>query len=360
MTSASQSGVALSWTYDALGRVLTQGQPDGTVTRQYDAAGRRTRLTWPGGALYVTYAYNTAGDLTGVCHNTTSCGAGSLALYGYDNLGRRTSATQGTGLTSSWSYDPAGRLTGLGHDFAGAGNDVSFGHSYNPAFQITGRTISNPAYAFDETDGALSTPANGRDRYTSVGGATTGYDARGNFLSGGVGRTYAYNSNNELTQASGGTASALTYDPAGRLHSLTGTNNNRFLYDGDQIIAPINPTTGAITQFFVPGDGVDEKVAFFQSGVVGTPQFLPADERGSIVAPTNTSGGLAGVNTYDAYGMPGPGNVGRFGYTGQMWLADRLWGWAQSVRLRRRGSGELGRSVGPCTTGWCAGNATGT
>ena len=339
-TSASQSNSILTFTYDALGRMLTQGQPAGAVTRQYDAAGRRTRLTWPDNT-YVTYQYNVANDLTGVCVNATSCATGSLAIYDYDNLGRRASATQGTGVvTSSWTYDEAGRMTSLGHDFAGTANDVTFTLGYNPAFQITSRTISNPAYAFNETNGVLSTPADGVDKYTTVGGAATTYDTRANFVSGGAGRTYTFSGDNELTQVTGGTTSTLAYDPAGRLLDLTGTNNNRFLYDGDQVIAATNPTTGAVVTRFVPGDWIDEKVAFFGGTGVTSAQFLPADERGSIVAPTNTSGGLAGINTYDAYGLPGPGNVGRFGYTGQMWLADAQ-AWHYKARAYHPGLGRF-------------------
>jgi RHS repeat-associated protein len=47
-----------------------------------------------------------------------------------------------------------------------------------------------------------------------------------------------------------------------------------------------------------------------------------ADERGSIVSVTNASGAVIGINSYDAYGVPASGNIGRFQYTGQIWLAE--------------------------------------
>jgi RHS repeat-associated protein len=51
-------------------------------------------------------------------------------------------------------------------------------------------------------------------------------------------------------------------------------------------------------------------------------RFLHADERGSIVAQSDSTGNVTAVNRYDEYGMPQTGNVGRFGYTGQTWLPE--------------------------------------
>ena len=40
------------------------------------------------------------------------------------------------------------------------------------------------------------------------------------------------------------------------------------------------------------------------------------------MAETNASGAAVQINTYDEYGVPGSGNTSRFGYTGQMWIAE--------------------------------------
>ncbi|MEP4209296.1 RHS repeat-associated core domain-containing protein, partial [Marinobacter alexandrii] len=42
----------------------------------------------------------------------------------------------------------------------------------------------------------------------------------------------------------------------------------------------------------------------------------------SIVAVTDWSGAAIQINSYDEYGAPAPGNAGRFGYTGQVWLPE--------------------------------------
>jgi RHS repeat-associated protein len=40
------------------------------------------------------------------------------------------------------------------------------------------------------------------------------------------------------------------------------------------------------------------------------------------VAVTNNAGAATAINTYDEYGLPAAGNLGRFQYTGQTWLPE--------------------------------------
>ncbi|MEI9928640.1 MAG: RHS repeat-associated core domain-containing protein [Sphingomonas sp.] len=49
-------------------------------------------------------------------------------------------------------------------------------------------------------------------------------------------------------------------------------------------------------------------------------RWLHADERGSVVAVSNGAGTATAIDSYDDYGVPGSGNVGRFQYTGQTYL----------------------------------------
>jgi len=58
------------------------------------------------------------------------------------------------------------------------------------------------------------------------------------------------------------------------------------------------------------------------SVALGNARNLYADARGSIVLRTDSAGTSAAINTYDEYGIPGSANVGRFQYTGQVWLAE--------------------------------------
>jgi len=51
-------------------------------------------------------------------------------------------------------------------------------------------------------------------------------------------------------------------------------------------------------------------------------RWLHADERGSVIGVSNAGGASIAVNTYDEYGIPGAGNLGRFQYTGQAWIPE--------------------------------------
>jgi YD repeat-containing protein len=74
LTSASQPGHALSFTYDALGRVLNQtGSARAPIASQWDLAGRRTRLTWPD-TFYVAYDHLVTGETTHIRENGAASG----------------------------------------------------------------------------------------------------------------------------------------------------------------------------------------------------------------------------------------------------------------------------------------------
>jgi RHS repeat-associated protein len=285
------------------------------VSYQYDAAGRRTRLTWPD-SFYVTYEYDAAGSLISIKEN----GGTALATFTYDNLGRRTSLARGNGSTTGYAFDGASRLIDLGFDLGGSSHDVWTDLSYNPASQIVSKTINNTGYNFTLPSAYTDTYTdNGLNQYTSAGGVTPTYDSRGNTTYDGT-KSYTYDPSNRLITAGSAT---LVYDPANRLYEVAGGSTVRFVYDGADMIAEYN-TSGNVLRRYVHGPGIDEPLVWFEgaghSGS-GTPdrRHLFADERGSIIA---VEGGSTTKNTYDEYGVPGSGNTSRFQYTGQMWLAD--------------------------------------
>lgn len=314
-TSTSQPGNALTMTHDALSRVTAvTSSVLGSVSYQYDSGGRRTRLTYPDG-FFVTYSYNNAGEPMGIYEN----GSTMLVTFGYDNLGRRASLTRGNGVVTSYAFDAMSRLSTLAQNADGSSFDTTFGFSYNPSSQIVARTRTNGAFDWvppgSDTDAYT---ANGLDQYTSAAGVTPGYDTRGNLTSDGT-ETYGYDFDNRMISATGGVS--LSYDPVARLHEVTGAATTRFLYDDHDVIAEYD-TTGTVLRRYVHGPGLDEPLVWYEGSGTSDERYLMADERGSVIGVTNESGAVTGVNRYDAYGVPGSGNDGRFQYTGQMWLDD--------------------------------------
>jgi RHS repeat-associated protein len=122
---------------------------------------------------------------------------------------------------------------------------------------------------------------------------------------------------------SGPNGTTLAYDPLGRLRSLvSGTTNRRFLYDGLDLVGEYD-AAGAMLNRYVHGPAVDEPLVSYEGSGTTDRRFLLADERGSIVRVTDSSGAVLATNSYDEFGVPNTAtNIGRFQYTGQTWLAE--------------------------------------
>lgn len=71
-------------------------------------------------------------------------------------------------------------------------------------------------------------------------------------------------------------------------------------------------------------------VAWFEGAGVDTSvaKLIKTNYQGSVIALTDWSGNLANINSYDEWGIPSgfangsPPNIGRFQYTGQIWLPE--------------------------------------
>lgn len=320
-------GVNVTFSYDALGRKLSDVQPFGSVGYQYNTAGNLVRLTW-GDGFYVNYDRDNAGNVTAIRENGASSGVGVLAAYTYDSLNRRSSVTFGNGTGRSYDYDAIGRLKGLSIDLAGTANDLLIGQvsgngtaiGYNPVSQITSITRSNSTYSFADTYNVnRSYTANGLNQYSVSGSVSLGYDARGNLTTSGA-SSFAYNKLDLLVSAPGGIS--LNYDSLDRLAEYDASTSTRNYYSGSNMVAEVTNPSGTILRRFVPGPGTDERIVWYEGSGTSDRRFLQADERGSIVAITDSSGSLIGINRYDEYGIPASANIGRFQYTGQAWYPE--------------------------------------
>jgi RHS repeat-associated protein len=321
LTSTSQTGNALSFTYDALNRKLTEAGPQGAASSQYDLAGRRTQITYPGSGLFVNYDRLVTGEVTKIRENGATTGIGVLATYGYDDLRRQTGVTFGNGVTQAFAFDPVSRLSSLTNDLGGTTNDLSATFAYSPASQIAQTVRTGDTYAWTgHGNGSTAYTHNGLDQQTKVGGAAVGWDSKGNLTSDPTnGKTYGYSSENLLTSASGGVT--LAYDPQNRLQQIAGASTTRFAYDGTNAIAEYD-AGNALQRRYVFGPGVDNPVVQYEGAGTTDRRFMSADERGSIISLTDSSGALIAINRYDEYGKPQSTNSGRFQYTGQMWLSE--------------------------------------
>jgi RHS repeat-associated protein len=125
--------------------------------------------------------------------------------------------------------------------------------------------------------------------------------------------------------ASGSHNASLVYDPLGRLFQLSGGPAGviQFLYDGDALIGEYDPAGGMPHRYIHgPAGGVDDPLIWYHNSAAGWRQALLSDQQGSIVAVADMYGRPFAINGYDEWGIPSPGNQGRFQYTGQAWIPE--------------------------------------
>jgi len=211
------------------------------------------------------------------------------------------------------------RLASIAQNLNGTTYDATTTFGYTPASQIASQTRTNDAYAWGGYyNVARGYTSNGLNQLTAAGATSLGYDARGNLTSSGS-SSYGYSSENLLTSAPGSVT--LSYDPALRLYQSAGASTTKFQYDGTDMIAEYD-SAGTLQKRYVFGPGADEPLVEYAGTGTSSRTFLHADERGSIVARSDSSGNETAINSYDEYGVPASGNAGRFQYTGQQWLSD--------------------------------------
>jgi RHS repeat-associated protein len=288
-----------------------------TVRVREDFSGsRREWLTFPDNIRF-KHDFDPADRHMAILEN----GGTSVAGFNYDDLGRRVDTC--VGAVASTDYDAISRLDYIERDLAASAADQTLTFGYNPASQVITRTESNDAYKSTTPNGVTRAySVNGLNQYTSVAGAPHTYDANGNLTTDGAGTSFVYDTENRLVSASGVKSATLTYDPLGRLFQVTsGSNTTQFLYDGDRLVAEYNGSNG-VQRRYVHDTGVDAPLLWYEGAALTTRRGLLANHQGSIVAVADANGSSIAINAYDAYGVPNAGNLGRFQYTGQAWIAE--------------------------------------
>jgi len=144
--------------------------------------------------------------------------------YTLGATGNRTAATESTGRTLNWSYDGIYRLTNEAISLSPAGNNGSVAYGLDPV----GNRLSESSTLNGLSPGSFS--FNADDQL-----ATETYDANGNTLTSG-GRSFAYNSQNQMTSMNSG-AITLLYDADGnRVAKTVAGITTQYLVDD------LNPT----------------------------------------------------------------------------------------------------------------------
>ena len=257
-TGNASRNVSQSWTYTLTGQVRTESNDGFTSTYTYDALSRLTQASETVNNVVKTYGYDIGGNRISMVLRTGGA-SGTIRqrlYYTYDNLSRlstvrenATSATTGT-LIATYAYDANGNRSTLSSN-----NGVTTTYTYNQANLVktlvnarSGQTLSSYSYAY-RLDGNQTSKTDNTGKVTSYV-----YDGLGRLTSEsepGSSISYQYDSRGNRTQmTNNGIVTAYTYDKNNRLTSTTETAGStvttvRYTYDanGNQL-SQMTETTG--------------------------------------------------------------------------------------------------------------------
>lgn len=282
----------ITLTYDPLDRLLTETTALGTVGYQYDALGRRTRMT-VSGQPPVAYAYDHNSRLRAITQAPLS-----PAALDYDAAGRRTLLTLPNGVSTEYVYDLGSRLTALIYRNAlGLLGDLVYGYddagnrtSVSGAFARTLLPDPVPTSTYDAGNRQLAFGPSGM-AFDDNGNLVTQTDAAGT-------TTYAWDARNRLAGLSGPAVTAsFAYDALGRRaqKSVNGLLTS-FHYDGLDAIREVG---GGGEAHYLRTLAIDEVLARTDAG--DTLHYV-ADALGSSVALVTESGTAHTTYTYEPFG----------------------------------------------------------
>jgi RHS repeat-associated protein len=240
------------------------------------------------GQSTVRYTYDDANRLTQITQ------AGATATFAYDSADRRTSVTLPNGVSTEYTYDAAGQLTGLTYKLGGVviGN-LTYTYDSNGRRLTTGGSFARTRLP----QAVASATYNAANQLTTWAGTPVTYDLDGNISTKG-GRAFDWNARNQLAAVSGNVPASFQYDGLGRrINKTVGGAATDFLYDGSglvQELVGLTPTANLLN-----GPGVDEILS--RTEAVGTRGVL-ADALGSTIALTDEAGSTKTQYTYEPFG----------------------------------------------------------
>jgi RHS repeat-associated protein len=292
--------------------------PDRTTTTAYDAAGRATSLTLPGG-VSVAAGYDAVGNLTSQS-GTGADAATATRTFGYDLAGQLTSAATaaagGAAATvETFTYNDRGGLLTA----SDAGGASSFSYTRDGLMASRTDTSGTTSYTYDSAN-RLATLADAATGTT----LTYGYNALSQFASvthgaGGDVRTFGYDGLHRLTsdalKTSGGAAVASVtygYDGNSNVTSKTttgfiGAAANTYTYDrANRLVTWGNGTATVNYGYDASGNRTQVGANVYtydardQLTSDGTNTYTYS-ARGTMRTQTSTAGTV--TSTSDAYGQ---------------------------------------------------------
>ena len=299
MKSTLPSASAVGWHVtkyenDATGReksvTLTYCTSNATTTTcAYDNASNVATVTYPNGVQTVMQ-YDPLNRVTALATQTTGYN------YQRDAVGNLQNVLELSNRQVNWTYDGIYRLTGETIASAPSGKNGAVTYGLDPV----GNRLS-------EVSGLGGVPSGSFTYNPDDEAASETYDPNGNVTAAG-GKTFAYDSQNQMISANGG-AVQIIYDAFGnRVAKTVSGVTTRYLVEDDmnptglpQVFDELNGS-GVVTRTYTYGlQRISEEQVINSTW---TPSFYGYDGMGSVRNLTNAAGAVTDTWEYDAFGNP--------------------------------------------------------
>jgi RHS repeat-associated protein len=230
-TKGASTLLSFAYTYDDAGRRTSVTTAEGTENYSYDALGRLTQVSYPGG-LTVSYTYDAAGN------RKTETRGGSTTNYDYDAAGQLVTVGNKT-----YTYDANGNLTQAGSD--------SFTWDYDS--RLTQTTVANhtASYTYDGDGVRVGATVDGASRSFLV-------DANGGLpkVVDDGSRTYLH-ADGVFAEVDSTTATQLLGDAIGSVRGLADNAGSLVGSSSYEAFGATRTSTGSTSLFGFTGEPTD-------------------------------------------------------------------------------------------------------
>lgn len=235
--------------YDAMNRVLQQTvsqspTADAVTKYTYYASGLLQTFQDPklsSGTYNYSYVYDQLGRKTGLTYPPATAGATpKTESWHYDTAGRNDTFTNRDGKIQTFTYDALNRPTNVAWNDSGVTPTVTFG--YDVAMRVTSVTNTNATISRAYFNDNLLNTETTTYADATARTVTYGYDADGNrgtlqYPNNAYSFTYAYTNRNQLQTITSGGNTVITYgyDLDGNLQTRTPANSTSSTYTYDAL-----------------------------------------------------------------------------------------------------------------------------
>jgi RHS repeat-associated protein len=286
-----------TFTYDELGRQLTQSRAGSTMTYDYDAVGNQVyRSDYSGRITY--YAYDNLNRLTDITYD----GSTNFATYAYDDISRMTAATNQIG-TVNFAYDSRNRTTSTVDVF---NHEIEY--TYDDGGNRTGMDLdgqTHASYVYDAINRLTELTDEENADYTFSYDAVNRLTTR--VLPNGVESDYGYDDMNRLLQLKHETSAATlfnnqySYHPTQQIGKIVELARTRsFLFDDTDRLTNVNQR---LNQQIIPienfsYDAVGNRTLSHQSSFYNYDPFNQMKDTETYSYSYDANGNRTGKYTY--------------------------------------------------------------